>query len=298
VALSAFLVQLLVLGLDWPLAGLYTFGVLALYVAVARVVAEAGLYYLHSFFFPCATIVGFLGIEAVGARGALIMFILSSLLLMDPRELLMSFVLQGLKIVDLKRGPVGRVGAMAVPMVLLGFAVAVPVTLYWSYDRGVNTASDGWSMCVPGISFDAFIATEERFEAANGHPLGDHYAGWEKIAAIRPVRAHVTAFAATLALVLAFAAARIRFPWWPLHPVLFVALGTYQSRILAFSFLLGFGIKTAVSRIGGGRLCERVKPLMIGLIAGDLLGAILPNLIGAVYYFTTGLLPKSFMVLD
>ena len=298
VALAAFLVQLLVLGLDWPLATLYTVGVVIVYVAVARVVAEAGLYYLHPFFFPCATIIGFLGIEAVGAKGALIMFILSSLLLMDPRELLMPFVVQGLKIVELQRVPVGRVGAAVVPMILLGFAVAVPATLYWSYDRGVSTAADGWTLGVPSVSFDAVINAQDRFAAAKGYPLADRYTGWQKIAAIRPVRAYVAAFAATLSLVVVFTVARIRFPFWPLHPILFVTLGSYQSRILAFSFLLGFAVKAAVSHLGGSRLCERVKPLMIGLIAGDLLGAILPNLIGAVYYFTTGLLPKSFMVLN
>ncbi|MCY2930641.1 MAG: hypothetical protein NTV86_14315 [Planctomycetota bacterium] len=297
-ALAAFVAQLLVLGLDWPLAALYTVGVVVLYVAVARVVAEAGLYYLHPFFFPCATIVGFLGAEAVGAKGALILFMLSSLLLMDPRELLMPFVVQGLKIVELQRVPVGRVGALAVPMVLVGFAVAVPVTLYWSYDRGINTASDGWTTGVPGTSFDAVVAAEEHFEAVKGYPLGDRHTGWEKFAAIQPSRPHVTAFAATLVLVLAFTAARIRFPAWPLHPILFVTLASYQSRVLAFSFLVGFTVKAAVSHLGGVRLYERVKPFMIGLIAGDLLGAILPNVIGAAYYFTTGILPKPFSVLD
>ncbi|MCY2928748.1 MAG: hypothetical protein NTV86_04495 [Planctomycetota bacterium] len=112
------------------------------------------------------------------------------------------------------------------------------------------------------------------------------------------MRAHGAAFLSTLALVLLFTAARIRFTWWPLHPVLFLALRTFPSTILAFSFLLGCGIRTAVIHAGGGRLYERVKPLMIGLIAGDLLGAFLPTLIGAVYHFATGRLPNAFMVLD
>ncbi|MCY2928749.1 MAG: hypothetical protein NTV86_04500 [Planctomycetota bacterium] len=167
VALSAFVIQLIVLGLDWPLALLYTLGVLVLYVTVARVVAEAGVYYVHPSYFPCATIIGFLGIEAVGPKGALIMAILTSVLVIDPRELLMPFIVQGLKIAELKCVPVGRVGAMALPMILLGLAIAIPVTLYWSYDRGVNAASDGWAMAVfYGAPFNAVAGAKEDFEAA------------------------------------------------------------------------------------------------------------------------------------
>ena len=76
------------------------------------------------------------------------------------------------------------------------------------------------------------------------------------------------------------------------------SLASYQARMLAFSFLLGFVVKAVVSHLGGASLHERVKPVMIGLIAGDLLGAILPNLIGAAYYFITGLLPRSFSVIS
>lgn len=41
----------------------------------------------------------------------------------------------------------------------------------------------------------------------------------------------------------------------------------------------------------------RLKPLMIGVITGDMVGGVIPMIIGAVYYFRAGEPPKSFRVL-
>ena len=53
---------------------------------------------------------------------------------------------------------------------------------------------------------------------------------------------------------------------------------------MAWSFLIGWVIKIVVTRYGGARLYKRLKPLMIGLIVGDVLGRFLP---GAVSSCTT-----------
>ena len=89
----------------------------------------------------------------------------------------------------------------------------------------------------------------------------------------------------------------LRYPRWPLHPVMFLILGGWQSRTLAVSFLLGWFIKVMVTKYGGATVYRRLKPLMIGIIAGDIFGAMLPIFVGAVYYFWTGELPKSYRVL-
>ena len=59
------------------------------------------------------------------------------------------------------------------------------------------------------------------------------------------------AFGLGLGLVLAFTAGRLRYAWWPIHPILFAVLGTYQSNTLSMSFLVGWLIKTLVSRFFG-----------------------------------------------
>jgi len=76
--------------------------------------------------------------------------------------------------------------------------------------------------------------------------------------------------------------------------VLFLVWETAPMSSLSHSFLLGWFIKMAVTRLGGHRIYQKTKPLMIGLIAGDLLGPSIFILYGAVYYGMTGLLPAQY----
>jgi len=98
-------------------------------------------------------------------------------------------------------------------------------------------------------------------------------------------------------MALAFAMIRLRWPKWPLHPVLFLDWFTYAGRMLSASFLGGWMIKSLVTRFGGASGYQRLKPLMFGLIAGEMLGGIVPMLIGLVCWLVTGLPPKTFSFL-
>jgi hypothetical protein len=62
---------------------------------------------------------------------------------------------------------------------------------------------------------------------------------------------------------------------------------------VAFSLLLGWAVKTAVGRYGGESLYQKGKPLMTGVIAGEMLAGTVPILVGAVYYLTTGERPVN-----
>jgi len=94
-----------------------------------------------------------------------------------------------------------------------------------------------------------------------------------------------------------FTAIRLRWPKWPLHPVLFLIWNTYGGRVFAASFLGGWGIKVLVTQYAGASWYQRLKPLMFGLIAGEMLGGLVPIAIGFVYWLATGLPPKVFNIL-
>ncbi len=96
---------------------------------------------------------------------------------------------------------------------------------------------------------------------------------------------------------LLFSAARLRLSWWPLHPVMFIACSVYAGYMFSFSFLLGWFIKTMVTKYGGEKAYSRLKPVFFGLIAGDMLGGIIPSIIGAVYYLVTDEIPKKFLIM-
>ena len=60
-----------------------------------------------------------------------------------------------------------------------------------------------------------------------------------------------------------------------------------MGQMMAVSFLLGWLLKTLMTRYGGAGAYQRFKPLMIGLIAGDLVGSVIPFLIGTFLRIVT-----------
>jgi hypothetical protein len=52
-----------------------------------------------------------------------------------------------------------------------------------------------------------------------------------------------------------------------------------------------------VIKYGGAGTYNKVRPMMIGLIVGEVMGAIAPSLVGLIYYVITGEQPPSFRVL-
>ena len=64
---------------------------------------------------------------------------------------------------------------------------------------------------------------------------------------------------------------RLRFWWWPFHPVGYMAGMCWGLNWYWMPFFIGWGCKTLVVRYGGLRLYRTTAPLAIGLIVGDLL---------------------------
>ncbi len=70
-------------------------------------------------------------------------------------------------------------------------------------------------------------------------------------------------------------AMRLRFWWWPFHPIGYLTASTWVMYMYYMPFMVGWLAKTLVVRYGGLRLYRRSVPLAIGFIAGDLLNEIL-----------------------
>ena len=62
------------------------------------------------------------------------------------------------------------------------------------------------------------------------------------------------------------------------------------------SFLLGWMIKSAVVNTTGARGYHQVKPLMVGVFAGELTCGLVWMLVGALYYFNTGKTPVTYAI--
>jgi hypothetical protein len=77
-------------------------------------------------------------------------------------------------------------------------------------------------------------------------------------------------------------AMRLRFWWWPFHPIGYLASNTWLMYLYYTPFLFGWLAKTLVVRYGGLRLYRQTVPLAIGFIAGDLLNEVLWGIVTLV----------------
>jgi hypothetical protein len=86
------------------------------------------------------------------------------------------------------------------------------------------------------------------------------------------------AMAAGAAVTLALGAMRLRFWWWPFHPIGYLAANTWVMYMYWSPFFIGWLLKTLVTRYSGLRLYRQTIPIAIGFIAGDLLNDIVWSL--------------------
>jgi hypothetical protein len=63
---------------------------------------------------------------------------------------------------------------------------------------------------------------------------------------------------------------------------------------MSHAILFGWLIKKLCVRFGGNRLVLKLKPLAVGVIAADIVGALIFMIAGAIYFFVTGDQPKSY----
>ena len=72
---------------------------------------------------------------------------------------------------------------------------------------------------------------------------------------------------------------RMRYVWWPFHPVGYAMANTYTMSNTWMPFLIAWAAKNAIMRAGGLRLYRRAMPVFFGLIAGDFLHGALWTLV-------------------
>lgn len=285
-------------GLGWWMAVLFVAIAVMLFLVMSRISAETGLIFMQAWWMPFGVLTALLGVEAIGPTTYIVLALASTTLVGDPRESLMPFLTNGLKMADHPAD--GATPGKAMPwlgiMIVVGFFVAGALTLYMQYNFGID-AQDSWArQALPTMPFNE-LANNIKQMSSDG-TLADATAatGLDRLALVRPESDAVPWMLAGVVLVIAVSAARLRLPWWPLHPVAFLVWGTYPMSQFAAAFLVGWGVKTAVIRTGGVKSYHRVKPLMVGAITGELLMALGWIIVGASYYWATGLQPKVYRI--
>ncbi|MBD3241072.1 MAG: hypothetical protein GF331_10845 [Chitinivibrionales bacterium] len=297
--MALFILILSLSGVEWQLAVPYTVMTVVIFMVLARVLAETGLFFMQPYAAPIAVLWGLFGARALGPHQMLLLLMITAVLMIDPRSSLMPFVVNALKQVDLGGESKGKAAVLSTLAVIVALVVAVPTMLYIQYDRGVGKADGHAVVAVPQMPFKLAVQAQQRLAAQGTLESATAISGWQRFAAMKPQPGYVVAFAVTLALVLLCYTARLFLPRWPIHPAMFIFWTNTRLPIGPFAvpFLIGGLVKTLVVKYGGQHGYRIVKPLMFGLVAGDMLGGLIPMIIGLIYYLVTGEPPKKFAIL-
>ncbi len=284
-------------GLPPYLGVLFLLVILLVYVVYSRIVCETGLFIMANNWLPVGIITALFGIEAIGPTAYIILGIASVVLTFEVRTILMPYLSTGLAIgEDSGESKPSKLSPWLGTIACGSFIVAGAAAMYILFNMGLGH-HHGWIMrMAPSMPFDELAAYTSEMSAAGTLAETTASSPLERLSMFSPDQGAYFWVFLGLALVVITAFARLHLPWWPIHPVLFLVWCTWAMEHMGFSFLLGFAIKASVVKVLGAKGYNAGKPIVIGVISGDLLGALLWIIVGIAYYFITGLSPTAYSI--
>jgi hypothetical protein len=296
IASLAFGLVLMWVGLPLWLGLTYFFLLSLMFLVMGRIIAETGLFFILPVWLPSGILMGLVGTHAIDGTSALILFFLCAVLAVEPKEAIAPFVINALRLGQFQKVKLGRLGIVCAAALVVGLAVGLPVFMHGQYKHGGAVMGRYANYTMPTHPFIQANALGMKMQVfGTWDELGRHTEG--TAFGVSPMRkSFVVAMMCGVVLYLGCALARLRWSGWPLHPVAFLIWMPWTTGLFACSFLIGWLLKTGVMRYGGSRVYTALKPLALGLIAGELLGALIPLVVSLAYYLCTGGTPPPFKV--
>lgn len=283
--------------LDWFVAILYASSLLIYFLVFARIIAETGIPFLQANFETGWVLCHLFGFPAIGPGAAVMIIYLGGVLNPDARECITPYVANTVKVAENVGVRVPRLMLLAVIGMVAALVIGFGAQTYSLYAKGAS--NDNHALIRPGQMLDQ---ATRGLTTLNETGLSDVSRDTTGLAKLSLVPKNIGNgrqlgwLAFGVAGVLLLALLRFRFAWWPLHPVVFLMWGTWTATLIWLSFLIGWAVKVAVVRFGGGATYQRLKPLFIGMIMGEIVVVTSSLIVGFIYYASTGQLPKSVAV--
>ena len=248
-------------GMTPPFIPLFLVFFICICLVLTRIIAEAGMLMIHVSFKPVDYLLFFGGTNALGPSNLTALTFVDTALTFDLREFLMPSVLNAFRMSELS-GVSGRrlTRVMGVALIFVTL-VSVPVFLLTFYVPGAVQVGNVVELAYHPRNFFAVLGTRLQ----------------------NPEQPSVTQYVATVvgvAMVAAMSWLRLNFVWWPIHPLGFVMATSWASLNLWFSLFLGWFFKLLTIRYTGLRGYVQFRPLFLGMIMGDVLGAVLWQIVG------------------
>lgn len=234
---------------------------LAICLVLTRIIAEAGMLMIHLSYWPVDYLLLFGGTAVLGPRNLTVLTFVDCALTFDLREFLMPSVLNGFRLAETEGVSNRKLLPKMVLALVICLIVSIPAFLITFYKPGAAQVANVVELAFHPTRFFGTLAT--RLE----NP--------EQPSAIR-----YFSMAIGGVIVAALSWLRLNFVWWPIHPLGFVMATSWASLNLWFSLFLGWFFKLVTIRYTGLRGYVQFRPLFMGLILGDVLGAVLWIIVG------------------
>jgi len=204
----------------------------------------------------------FAPLHNLGSMNIAVLTLFDSAFMRDQRGLLLTGMLDGLKISD---GANVRRRAL-LPIFVIGILAALALAGYLHlkipYSRG-------------GVTLYSYVYRDSSMRALKhyqGAMLNSEPPFWQA-PVFFSVGVIVTAFLAYM---------RAMFFWWPLHPLGYALCVSWTSTVFWFSSMVAWLVKVVVLRYGGMRLYIKARPWFLGMILGEFGMAVIWAIIGAI----------------
>jgi len=271
--------------LNVPLAVLFVLLTGMMLLVLTRISVETGLFQIQPTWQAAGILLAIFGIKVLGPNLLLALSLLSLVLTVDPKVCLMPFVANALRFGEVERLRPQRVARWMALAVVAALVVGVGATVYIQYCQGAEKMYN-WGSKAAALPFDMILRKLPQFGDIKVGTWTDFDISQWGFHSID--KRFLAAAGVGFLLVVVCSALRLKYTWWPIHPVLFLIWGTGPAAVMSTSFLLGWFLKTVISRLGGGRAYEKGKGFFIGLVAGEMVAGVIWMIVGLTYYLVEG----------
>lgn len=224
-------------------------------LVMARSVSEGGMMMTETSFRPIDLIRLVTPRNRLGARNLTLLSFTDAIFTRDLRGLLLTPLLDGLKITDRVRLRRRHLLAPVAVAVVLALVLGAVVQLQLPYRHAASTlypypytANNLWSF-------------RDYQPAIEGHETLDYQrAGW---------------FVLGIAVTTFLTAMRTRYWWWPFLPLGYALSASWSLIVFWFPILVAWIIKTTILRYAGVKFYMRARPFFLGMILGEFSMAII-----------------------
>ncbi len=271
-----------------------------LFVMLARIHVATGLFLIQASWHPVSVLAAMFGGIALGPQVVAILALLSTAITIDTRIAATPLVANILKLSDGNKVKPGSMATWMGVAIVVSLVLSLIFTVWLVYDKGVigmKSRGTTWAKDVAKFPFQMVERTHNDLEAMEMLKEAQEPTTlarmWQKM---QWKKYFFHAVGIGVALVLVCSYLRLRFPGWPLHPLMFLVWGQPWMIAYAPSFMLAWLLKSLIMKYGGQKFYHKARPFFVGLVAGELLAAIVWAVVGVVYYKVMGVRGEDFLV--